>query len=96
MSDLADRHHSDLLLRLARIDAYLGPMTDAEVNQLVADVQDTFATFGGDRKGDGSNPLTHWNEGHPATFALGVDVQKVVRFLAIRMHEIRLDRPPEP
>lgn len=58
---------------------------DELVAVIVAGVQRHFRTFGGDTKADGLNPLTQWSEGKPATFALGVSVEDVVRFVVNRV-----------
>lgn len=51
------------------------------VAEIIAAVSMRFNTFGGERKSDPFNPITVWAEGQPATFALGVSVEDVVRFV---------------
>lgn len=53
-------------------------MTEAEIALLIAQ---RFRTFGGGRVQDQSNPVSHWTKDEPLSFAAGVDVAEVVRFV---------------
>lgn len=59
-----------------------------DVKRVVLSVEQHFRTFGGSRKGDGMNPLTHWQEGKPAMFAAGVSVDSVVAFVMAEMRDL--------
>jgi hypothetical protein len=49
---------------------------------LLEKIQSRFSTFGGEQGGnDSTNPLTHALKGQRLIFALGVDVEEVVRFV---------------
>jgi hypothetical protein len=65
-------------------------MNDADIKQLVALTSKAFNTFG---RGSTSefNPLTHYLADKPPMFAMGVDVEQVVRFV-LRAAECDKDR----
>jgi hypothetical protein len=50
------------------------------VREIVRDVARTFPSFGGDRGAKG-NPIAAAMQNEPPSFALGVDVEQVVRFV---------------
>lgn len=50
-------------------------------DQLVDAVSGAFRTFGGGRVGSGENPISAVLAGEPPSFAAGVDVREVVRFI---------------
>ncbi len=67
-------------------------MTQKREDEIVIAIQQYFPTFGGIRKGDHVNPLTHWLEDKPASFAMGVEVRAVVRFIAAELKPRRKGR----
>lgn len=54
-------------------------LSDEKVRRIVAALTGKFHTFGGGRVADASNPLCHAFKDEPVAFAMGVNVEQVVR-----------------
>ena len=58
-------------------------MTDEQVKTLVQKIGQNFSTFGGGKRPSGFNPIEAWTKNKPLMFAMGVDVEHVVRYVLV-------------
>jgi hypothetical protein len=70
-----------VLLRSNDTVFHAGAPLETEQPGIVREIARRFRTFGGGEVRDASNPISHWTKDEPITFAMGVNVADVVRFV---------------